>query len=88
MTAAQTYHGLPPARFTKRERHTTFVWIKSRSAAILAKVPHPNRHDAATAWRTATRQWLQTRRLITIHPKKTTHNHQPVLPHFHLSSCS
>jgi len=85
-TAAQTYLSLPPARFTKRQRHDTFVWIKHRSAAILANIQLPNRHDAATAWRTATRHWLQSRRLITVHPKKQTH--QPVLPHFHLSLCS
>jgi Integrase core domain len=87
-TAAQTYQGLPPARFTVQERHATFLWIKRRSAAILADVHLPNRHDAATAWRTAVRHWLQSQRLITIHPKQPTQINQPMLPHFHLSLCS
>ena len=87
-TAVLTCHGLPPARFIPRQRHATFLWMKERSADILARVPLPSRHDTATAWRTSVRQWLQSRKLITIHTNPPTQNNQPVLPYSNPLSCS
>jgi hypothetical protein len=72
-TAAQTYHPQPISRFTKRQRHATFLWIKRRCAGILASVHLPNRHHARAAWRSASQLWLQRHNLITIHLKQTIH---------------
>lgn len=83
-TAAQAYHHRPIPRFTRRQRHTTFQWIKRRAATMLHGLQHPKRHDARAAWRTATQLWLQRHKLITIN----INNNQPVLPIFHFALLS
>jgi hypothetical protein len=87
-SAAQIYHQRPALRFTMRERHATFRWIKRRSAAILASLTHPNRRHARGAWRAATQFWLQRHNLLTIHVSQTIQINQPVSPHFRLTLLS
>ena len=79
-SAMQAYHHQPRSRFTKRERHTAFQWIKTQAHAMLTDLETPTPKDAAATWRHATQRWLQHNHLITITTNQT--KNQPCVTPF------
>jgi transposase InsO family protein len=82
LSPAQTYPQQGRSRFGKRQRHTTFEWIRGRSNEILESMETLDRRNVRAAWRLAAETWLRCQDLISV-----SVNHK-VLPHLSLKPLS
>ena len=81
-SAAETYHHAARCRFGRRERHTIFEWIKSRSNETMQKMDRLDHRSIRAAWRHAAETWLRCQGLISLSVNGK------VLPHLMLEPLS
>jgi hypothetical protein len=70
---AQTvYHERTRMRWTKRQRHEIFEWLREHSEGIVNKLESNDQQNRQRAWRAAALTWLRRQGLITLSQNQKT----------------